>query len=205
MMVKTKAFPIFPTRRMISNCMEDMLCRKRWHGNNIWVTGCNWWWIIHQRCYDFGWVLYMKIRKKRENYFCNGFLKNVCVSNYYFCHLNIKMQIHWIISQAVNDLYLCQIIKSVLREGLTIRRIKPFFYYIVFIMSVLYTDSHKRYSKKMFSQTANPVRRNLKHGIAQHIWNYAYVVDIQLHCYVNTYIPISYISKPQIIWIIKWI
>ena len=46
---------------------------------------------------------------------------------------------------------------------------KTLFYYIVFIMSGLYTDSHKRCSKKIFSQTANPMRRNLKHGIAQHI------------------------------------
>ena len=70
---------------------------------------------------------------------------------------------------------------------------KTFFYYIVFIMSGLYTDSHKRYSKKIFSQTANPMRRNLKHGIAQHIWNYACVVDIQLHCNVNTHIYIYHI------------
>ena len=64
-------------------------------------------------------------------------------------------------------------------------------------MSGLYTDSHKRYSKKIFSQTANPMRRNLKHGIAQHIWNYACVVDIQLHCNVNTHIYIYHIYLPS--------
>ena len=83
-------------------------------------------------------------------------------------------------------------------------------------MSGLYTDSHKRYSKKIFSQTANPMRRNLKHGIAQHIWNYACVVDIQLHCNVSTHIYIYHLylhtsgmcfdaAQPHIIWIIKYI
>ena len=116
-----------------------------------------------------------------------------------FRYLNMKMQIHWIISQALKNSYLYQMIKSRLIKCLHIAWNKTFFGYILLIMSDLYTDSHKRYSKKIFSQTTNPMRRNSKHGIAQHIWNYAYVVTVHLHCNIDAYI--YNIHKPDIIYI----